>query len=358
VNFIIISYRSLIILYCINQIKSERSIFGIYHLLTGKKSSQTISDANLYQLAHLFSIFTQLKREELVQCVNDLCSKGLVTSNGENKYTLTTSGSQFLADMLTEYPLPTYLNGWQYYDIGTDFWQRLSLCIQVLSNVLYEKKNYITIEQDEKHLIWIKEFLFSKNITKEKLATSIFQECKACLSGLSDLESTIFVLRLSSFERIGLTYKQIALLLKQDETRIQLLFFNVLHFMLRKIESAPEEYRLLYEISNLSRRILTLTESTQKTFKLIQEGKTIEEIVKVRGLKRNTIEDHIVEIAHNVKSFNISPYVSPSNLIKISKAQRDLQTMKLKPIKDHVGSDVSFFEIRLVLARRGDYHEA
>lgn len=72
-------------------------------------------------------------------------------------------------------------------------------------------------------------------------------------------------------------------------------------------------------------------------------------------MKVNTIEDHLVEIVLSDKSFPIADYVSLDDEREIAAAINELGTKKLKAIKQMVDNkQISFFQIRLVLAKIGD----
>ncbi|WP_407697167.1 helix-turn-helix domain-containing protein [Schinkia azotoformans] len=75
------------------------------------------------------------------------------------------------------------------------------------------------------------------------------------------------------------------------------------------------------------------------------------EIAIIRNLKESTIEDHIVEIASELKSFNIEPFVSNDLQGKIIESFQTLRTKRLKPIRSSLNDTVSYFQIRLVLGR-------
>ncbi|WP_078546007.1 helix-turn-helix domain-containing protein [Litchfieldia alkalitelluris] len=348
-----ISYRSLILLYCIHQIKCERSIYGVFHILTGKKSSQTIVDGEFFQLSPLFSVLKKLKRIEFIKHIDELSKKNLIEAVDENIYKLTTNGQQTL-EQHSSLIVPAYINGWKYYDAGIQFWQRLSLIIQVLSNLIRDKRNYITIQQDQHILTWAKQYLLTRKESKQELASAIYKECEECLSVLSEDDAMIFVLRLSSSGRIGYTNQQIGSMLSLDEEQVEIYFMNVIHFMLMRIEHDPLTFPNLAEIkSTIPNRKYSLTESTAKTLDLLNQGNSLENIAFLRRLKLNTVEDHIVEIAHHVEAFKIEPYVSKEKQEEIIKTQKALDTLKLKRIREALHFDVSYFEIRLVLAKSG-----
>ena len=59
------SYIESIILNCLKQLNGERTIYSIYHLLKGKKTSQTIQDAHLFEITHYFGVYQWFTREDL-----------------------------------------------------------------------------------------------------------------------------------------------------------------------------------------------------------------------------------------------------------------------------------------------------
>nr|WP_239454509.1 helix-turn-helix domain-containing protein [Bacillus suaedaesalsae] len=102
-----------------------------------------------------------------------------------------------------------------------------------------------------------------------------------------------------------------------------------------------------------SHKKLTLTQSTEKTFELVNQGYSIEAIAKIRQLKKNTIEDHIVEIALSDEAFDISPYIKSDTFKQIEECIMRLKTNQLKLIKNSLEIPVGYFEIRLALAKVG-----
>src|SRR3954466_12998281 len=85
-----------IILYSINQLNSERTIYSIYHLLKGKKSSQTIQDAHLFSLKKFFRIFESLTRESFDKIIGKIFEKKLIRECGERRFLLTAKGNSYL----------------------------------------------------------------------------------------------------------------------------------------------------------------------------------------------------------------------------------------------------------------------
>ncbi|MFS0863519.1 helix-turn-helix domain-containing protein [Fredinandcohnia sp. 179-A 10B2 NHS] len=356
----VITYRSLLLLYCLYKLNGERTVYGIFHLLTGKKSSQTIGDANLYGLSHLFGTIKSITREQIQESTKLLLSKQLISEVGkdQNKYIITQKGKDVLTKSFESWPLPASLNGWKYNDTSTLFWQRLSLLTQVLSNLIYERKHYTAIQQDDHVIEWMKSFLRHNQRNRHELSQMVLQECLTYLENVTEQEATIFVMRLTSANRIGYTNEQISSFLSIDETYCHLLFINVLQKFIHTIESNMKNYPVFSQIlNNKNKDHVSLTSSTRHTYELLQKGLTLEEIANSRNLKKNTIEDHIVEIIHNIPGFSIDEFVSEEHQEKVLTSYKKLKTKQLRPLKESVGNQISYFEIRLVLAKCGGMYE-
>src|SRR5690348_8249605 len=117
-----------VILFCLKQLNGERTIYSIYHLLNGKKSSQTIQDAHLFSLKEFFGVYGELTREAFEQITEDLFRKNLIDICGEQQYQLTVAGLEYLESKWFDH----YLDGWNYHTYTMLFWDRLSLLTQVI----------------------------------------------------------------------------------------------------------------------------------------------------------------------------------------------------------------------------------
>ena len=86
-----------------------------------------------------------------------------------------------------------------------------------------------------------------------------------------------------------------------------------------------------------------------ESFRLYKEGKRTIEIAKERNLTQQTIEGHL---AHYVSSgeINIHELVSMEKILLIERIAKTFSGKSLTPLKEKLGSDVSFGEIKLVIA--------
>jgi hypothetical protein len=85
------------------------------------------------------------------------------------------------------------------------------------------------------------------------------------------------------------------------------------------------------------------------SLQLHKEGKSIAEIAKERKLVVGTVEAHL---AHFIAIQEISPkgIIDSRKLSKILSAIKELKTLQMNPIREHLGRDYSFGEIKIGLA--------
>lgn len=347
-----ITYLESVVLFVLNKINGERTIYSLFHLFQGKRSSQTIQDAHLYKITPFFHTYPSVTRAGLEKMIDSLQQRGLVEEIAETKVILTEKGEEALQQQLAEYKLPEYLNGWKYHQITDSFWERLTLLIQVTSNLIHHERSYIPVRNKRETHIWVKQFIKQQSDDRNKLAERLYQELISAL----DHEKTrpeLVVLRLTGFRKIGLTTMQASEKTGMEPAHYHYEFLNCLHALFDKVLEDEQIYPLLNALIQKPERSVPLTISTDKTYRLMQRGYTLEEVAAVRNLKQSTIEDHVVEVALSIKEFNIDHYVNHDKRERILKAAQQNSAKKLKQIKEQV-TDSSYFEIRLVLAKYGD----
>jgi ATP-dependent DNA helicase RecQ len=88
----------------------------------------------------------------------------------------------------------------------------------------------------------------------------------------------------------------------------------------------------------------------QLTLALYRQGLTIEEIARERNLKPATIMDHLTELAEAGEYIDVEKLVQPEHYEVIADALQRVGSDLLRPVKDFLGDEYSFDEIRLVRA--------
>jgi uncharacterized protein YpbB len=344
-------YIEYIILFCLKKLNGERTIYSIYHLLKGKKSSQTIQDVHLFELVEFFGIYEPLTRETLDEIVKKALKHKWISKCENKRFLLTSLGEEILTINSEKLAL-NYINGWSNHSIVQPFWERLTLLIQVISNLVFQETHYIPIQKNRQVHTWIKGFLRTNQLKRINLGNALFLELVDCLERTEEIDPSVIIFRLSGYNRIGLTSEQTAEKLKMEFSQYHFEFLNVLHYLIQKVKEDLNSYPILSSLISDSKVQGILTNSTQMTFKLVKKGYSMEEIAIKRRLKMSTIEDHIVEIALNIEGFSIDPFIDQGVQKKIISVARKSATKQLKVIKSNVVS-ANYFEIRLVLAKYG-----
>ena len=347
-----LTFLQTMILYCLQKINGERTIYSIYHLLKGKKSSQTIQDTHLFHLQPLFQTETNLSRNELEKIVAKFLSDQLLINISDHRYRVTEYGENLLGKSLAHLPIPTFLNGWKYQRKANVFWERLSLSVQVISHLQNNESKYMPIQRKTENLIWIKHFLKQNKLSRENLGLQLYSELIAILESDATIEPGLLVQRLSGYRTIGLTEVQAAKIWKLDPTYYHYQFLNILHFIMGQIEGNKLQFPILVQFLDQSKET-NLTHSTEKTYSLLKQGYSVTDIMSIRRLKKSTIEDQLVELALHNKEFSIDPYISIEKQQQIQRAAKKMNSKQLKHIYHEV-KNADYFEIRLVLAKYGD----
>lgn len=107
------------------------------------------------------------------------------------------------------------------------------------------------------------------------------------------------------------------------------------------------------KISNLAKPQKTKTPKQDTrliTYEMYTNGMSIENIVSERGLTRISIENHLIDCLEKGMDLDLTKYVHTEFKTEIEKAINDIGIEKLKPIKEALPEDVSYFDIRYYIA--------
>jgi ATP-dependent DNA helicase RecQ len=88
-----------------------------------------------------------------------------------------------------------------------------------------------------------------------------------------------------------------------------------------------------------------------ETLDLYQQGATVTEIAARRSMKETTISDHLVKLLECGYDLNLDRVVSPDKTNNIIKAIGSVGADRLNPIREHLGEEYSYLEIKLVRAK-------
>lgn len=90
-------------------------------------------------------------------------------------------------------------------------------------------------------------------------------------------------------------------------------------------------------------------DTKEETLKLYKQGNTSENIAKTRGLSVNTIEGHLAYFITR-GDLNATDFISEEKIKNIITVSKTLDTFQLGPIKQALGDEYSYGEIKLAIA--------
>ncbi|WP_316800925.1 helix-turn-helix domain-containing protein [Pedobacter frigidisoli] len=85
------------------------------------------------------------------------------------------------------------------------------------------------------------------------------------------------------------------------------------------------------------------------SFELYEQGKTVQEIAKERGLSVGTVEGHLAYFI-STQQIDVGKLVKPNKIKNIANAVESQKTKSMAAIREFLGKDYSFGEIKMVLA--------
>ncbi|MGP4041369.1 helix-turn-helix domain-containing protein [Gracilibacillus sp. D59] len=343
-----------ILLDSIMKLNGERTIYNIFHLLTAKKSTQTIQDSNLFGLTTCFGIYKPLTRQAFNQEIRRLSNNQLITidSNQQTVY-ITDKGKIYYKQLKEKYEPYFNLNGAEFHQTGDQFSKHLLLFIQTLTHLHQKEQRFIPIIEDVETQQFVKKVWNKQHqLGTEKMLKYIHQDLIIILEDFPDSHAGAFVDSLTSLKKVGLSRYQISKKYQLTIHDVYLSFKNIIHAICKTIET-KDKLTFLPQLYPVHKNHMLLSDSGKQTFYYLQQGLSIDEIANVRNLKVNTIKDHIVEIAYIYKALNWSVYMTEQQYLLIRDIIEKLQSKKLKDIKRQLPDTISYFQIKLVIALGG-----
>ena len=343
-----------VVLFLVNRYNGERTIQGITYLLKGKQSAQIIQDSHFYQVTNFFGLYQFLTQQDMQDLVKGLKEKGYLEKiEGANIYRVSHRGLLYLQNVKCQFNDFQYINGLRFASVQKIFWKRLSLFFQTISNINQNIKYFRAVQQENDVQDWVKYELLSAKGNKKDLVIHFHTELEHILKQLQFEDASIIVKRLSGVNTYGMTLEQIATEESKSEELIYIQSINAMHHLLTILTDQTAEYPLLSRFlkGSISSNI---TNTSIETKRLFEAGKTIKEIAAIRHLKISTIEDHIVECVLSDALMSIDQFISKEEYNKVKRKIEELQTRKLKDIKEALLNGVTYFQIRITLARMGD----
>ncbi|WP_053219362.1 helix-turn-helix domain-containing protein [Virgibacillus senegalensis] len=337
-----------IILDSLSKLNQERSSAAVYHLLVGKRSSQTLQDAHIYHLTGYFGLAKGMEKQAFDEKIAKLVSKQYVHQTGDF-VTVTEAGRSFLKSRVKSGNLD-HFHGLVYDRVSDIFYERLSLFIQTATNIVSGNHRFIPVTDNQEVLHWLKKYYAANRHRLEEILNQLYGELLVYLNRLPEQYAEIFVKRLSGFSHIGLSKVQLAASYEMDKYEFLVVYQWILHRLLNYVTDENIPTPVLATFARGLVREVFLTDSARKTNELLKQGMDVKEICRIRRLKESTVHDHLIEIAYANPQFPLDNYVSPEAVREITGQMERLSSRKLKHIKQALNDRYTYLQIRLVLA--------
>lgn len=336
-----------ILLKCVSNLKGERTISGIYHLLTGKRSSQTMQDARGYEIEEFFGIYKSLERKSLHFFVNRLEQANLIDIKDSQFPEITESGRIVLE---TKSDFTCRFNGLKNHKNVAEFEKRFLLLVQTFTNMQSNHKIFLPVVEDPVTQEWVKQLYIRKQKAIPNMVSSLYKEISILLPHCQPIERELFSYRLTGNGLIGHTYDQLAIKKGLYKIDTYLYIQHVFYLFFDSMRRDPDQFPVLSICGEDLETSELITQSAKRTFYYIEKGWTIDNVMTKRRLKKSTIQDHIVEAALVIPDFSIERFLMTDEKNEIIAAADSLQTQRLKQIYQALNGKYSYFQIRLGLA--------
>lgn len=214
------------------------------------------------------------------------------------------------------------------------------LLTKMAKNVLFEKKKVYLTEAKDRNLVAPKPTQQKAKITK---STGLFERLKKVRYAIALEEGIPAYLVFNDA-----TLKEIERVRPESDEE----FLSISGVGQRKLEVYGDEF--LEEVRSFVRskpKKVKKTETHNETYKLYQEGLSIDEISMQRKLKPTTIYSHIAKLYSDGKKIDIYDFVSKYEIEAVKKAKSELDNPNsLKPYFEYLNEEVDYFKIRLALS--------
>ncbi|WP_137789015.1 helix-turn-helix domain-containing protein [Bacillus sp. E(2018)] len=324
-------------------------------MVTGKKTAQSLSDSQWFGIERYYAAFKGLSHDAFTESIRSLIKENYLKTLEDHVYILTEKGEQVLQCENDRLSFLRHLNGLKYASIETSCWQVITLFVQALSNALYGHLHYSPIVRDYSVIHKVKTLFPRSESERKNNAEKLYREVSQVLVEHDTKSADLFVKKLSGYNRIGSTFDQLSRTEGASQEETVLRFRAVLHSLINKVVYEKKNYPILHSLIGSFTDAPALTNSASLTFRMLSSNKSIEDIMSVRNLKMSTLEDHLVEIAREVSDFSLVPYIDQQEYLKVKHYYNKTKETRLRPFKDTF-PHLSYFQIRLVLAKEGGKH--
>lgn len=217
------------------------------------------------------------------------------------------------------------------------------LLFQILSELKYQNKKYYVasdnLEAQYYIKYWIKKFYSKKAVEFLKKFLIDF------LEKYPEKEASIFMAGFVGNNFYGFTNSQIKSKFNVTDQDIYLVRRDILLNLAEELLNSNTDFAKLINVT-LNNQIIP--ESALETLNYLKSGKKIDEICKLRNLKRSTVEEHTVLLACLDEMFDFNIVISSDEIKWLQKIFLDVDVSQVSyaQLKEKI-SDFPFYKFRI-----------
>lgn len=325
------------------------------HLISqGRRTASVLFNIEKNRLFSIYSLFQHWTSNDWNKVVQFFEQNNWISLDGEI-IRLTEKGLSIKEAFKEEHPYLVPINSLKYAKTREDMWVRFIFINQIVSEYRYNNAHYNpyvkTIVEQQQTKKWLKKQGPSLDVLSDKWIKEVF----TFLNTLSDQHASICTDLLVGHKQTGLTKRQVMEKYKLSDTHLSIL---LMHMMEELRCFSKGNSPLLWDLFLTVHKETDfgLSNSTYQTFKMLEDGKTILQVGRMRKLKESTIKDHIIEIVLVIKWQGYKRFIPPRDYQAIHEmfdARPDLLYSEARSVRE----DLEFFWFRLIEIERMRRHD-
>lgn len=323
--------------------ESARRSTVIRQLLTNRLTTSSRFWGMCYELLDIVNTDYELGMN--LERISDLAvDKGWLEKDSDSAYLLTPCGKKVRDDYLSlhkKLKKPELFAKYSY----RKFSALVTLCVQVASELSFGNRSYVPITTDYHLLQMFKEWYLAYG--KAGVA-EVRIDLEKFLKEEDEIDAAVFMSRFAGHETSGRTKEQIA-----DDYNLEVsdVVITERDLMIRFGEFVINEGGSLAELFKHELNEGLVSSSALKTYEMVCQGKSADEVARFRRLKSSTVIEHLLDCAIVFDEFPFERFVSLEKRSRIEEVYAGQKTVcwdfhKLE------GTGISFYEYRLVQIER------
>lgn len=264
-----------------------------FHILQGKRTGSTLFQALRNGTLAYYGLFPRLERAAFDSVIQKSLERRALMEREGDRFCLTDRGRSWVDRYFDSTGCPDQIDQSLYGFFDLDFWEKIQLLTQVLSEKAYLNKNYVPMTQSLPQQFWVKKWLYQHE--SADLVDRFYEEWVYLLGQMEKDQADLISWQLTGHSQIGQTRGQ--LLGKKSQDKIFLI--NQIHGLLRLVDDYSSDCPLFYSVRQdaWKENYGLLSKTAYETKLLLAENLIPEEIALRRQVKLGTVSDHLVEIA-------------------------------------------------------------